>query len=269
MSRLQRRATTLGALALVGVLTACGALESPSASPGATPTPRATLTIAPVPTPIPNMGAVQQALRSPDQVDIVIFSDSTADEPTEWPALWADAMADDHAVTLHRWINSSKRYQPKKLSTTGPIRQVWNCSVSGWRASHFFNRVEQCMPEPPELVIVSLGHNNNSAPHQVIDQLEILIGRIRYVSPTEVPVVITLQNPVTTRERQPAADQINKDERAWATEHGYPIIDVEGAFKESDQGVAALLKEDGLHPSEAGSVVWVETVIKTLTPEGA
>ncbi len=236
-----------------------------AATPAA-PTPAGTASGAPAPASVPTLFAVQTLLNSPTELDIAVFGDSTGDEMTEWPALWATEMSSDHAVTLNRWITSSGRYEERVLSGDGPHRTVWNCSVSGWKPSNFYDHVDDCLPEAPDVVVISLGHNNNSDPTQALPQLQTLLGLVRDQATPDVPIVITMQNQVTTPERLPAADEVTRLIAEWAIEEKYPIIDVYHAFTDAPGGAGPLLKPDGLHPNEAGSVLWADTVVETLTP---
>lgn len=256
---MRRSRILLLGLTVTTVLVGCGSPQEPGSTGSAPSGPKGAVL---------GMAEVQELLAGAEDLDIVIFSDSTADEVTEWPALWAQEMSTDHAVTLSRWLRGPEQYQSTSLSTHGPGRAVWSCSVSGWKPLNFYEFVEDCMPEPAELVILSLGHNNNSEPGQAVPQLTELVGRVQAASPDPVPVVVTVQNPVTLPDRLPAADQVTEEVRGWATDQGYPVIDVHQAFQDSPEDLSTLLK-DGLHPSEAGSVLWADTVVDTLTPAPA
>lgn len=269
----QSMRAAIGTCLVALLLAACGGQATAPVTPSSasssvsTPaSPKPTLTIAPVPTPIPGMSEVHSLLRSSEDLDIVIVSDSTADELSEWPALWGQEMSADHAVTLNRWISSRSEYQPNPISVDGPSRQIWNCAVSGWRPENFYYMIEGCLPADPSFVIISLGHNNNSDPTQAVPQLEVLLGRIRYLTPTEVPIVITLQNPETAPARIANAEAVIEAQREWAQANDYPIIDAYDAFMNAPHTVDVYLKSDGLHPNEAGSQLWAATVIETLTP---
>ncbi len=80
-------------------------------------------------------------------------------------------------------------------------------------------------------------------------------------------ILIHTQNP----ERDPRA--INRRTRhairraqlmAWASRRGLGVIDVYGAFEADPRGVAALIYADGLHPNQAGSLVWRDLVLATI-----
>lgn len=250
-------ATGLAAMLLTGCAGA-GGDTTPTPSPSATPTV----------TPIPGrpLEEVREILLEADSVDVAIFGDSTGDEMTEWPALWAQSMTADRAVTLNRWLNGPSTYEKRELSTEGAAWTVWNCSVSGWKPANFTEIVDDCLPQGADVVVISLGHNNNSDPTQALPQLEALLGLIREHTSEEVPVVMTVQNPVTTPERLPAADEVSTSIAEWASAHHYPVIDAYRAFVDAPGGPAGLLKDDGLHPNEKGSQVWAEAVSETLTP---
>ncbi|MDO5533389.1 MAG: SGNH/GDSL hydrolase family protein [Propionibacteriaceae bacterium] len=247
------------------LLTGCGGLgggTTPAPSP--TSTPSATPTVTPVPG--RPLQEIRELLLEADSVNVAIFGDSTGDEMTEWPALWAQSMTSDRAVTLNRWLNGPASYEKRELSTEGASRTLWNCSVSGWKPINFAEVVDDCLPQGADVVVISLGHNNNSDPTQTLPQLEALLGQIREETSEQVPIVITMQNPVTTPERLPAADEVTKNIAEWAIAHRYPVIDAYHAFVDAPGGPEGLLKDDGLHPNERGSQIWADAVTETLTP---
>ena len=204
-----------------------------------------------------SLGAARRALTGPATISVI--GDSTGDAAGEWVDLWAQHLADDgRRVTLHQWATDQYASQPTTYGDGGDREvSIWNAGKPGGTADWAADRLGTVQPERPDLLILSLGHNNR---HTDVDaQLDRLRGDMknRWDDPT-IPTVVILQNPRRHEREAPQAATL-RSIRAWATDHDVPTIDVTSAFADPDRQML-----DDAHPNPAGSEAWATTVADAL-----
>lgn len=195
-----------------------------------------------------------------DDVTLLVVGDSTGDERTEWVALWAARMADEGArVTYRDWVPGEERWTDDPLTLGDGDRHVTivNASQAGARPGYPLAR--RLLPDAADLVLVSFGHNGTR--EQEVAEMRQLLDRLAQDYP-DAPVGVIAQNPALggsaehSRANREAVEQV-------ARARDLPVIDVHGAFV--DHGDVESLLVDDLHPSDAGSRLWAETVHRFLT----
>ncbi len=207
-----------------------------------------------------DLGAAQQVLAGSEPVTMAVLGDSTSNTRTEWVHRWATDLAQDRPVTISHWDESSQDgyVEPDVLSEQGEGSAVtiWSGSQTGAEASYPATVLDQIVPEEPDLAIYNFGHNSTA--DEVAGEFSTLHQAMtdRFGA---VPTVVILQ--------QPQVDDANAEARevveAWANEAGLATIDVAEAFQET--GEPETLLGDTVHPNEAGSELWAETVDEALT----
>ncbi|QQB63381.1 SGNH/GDSL hydrolase family protein [Kytococcus sedentarius] len=195
-----------------------------------------------------------------DDVTLLVVGDSTGDERTEWVALWAARMAGEGAeVTYRDWVPGEERWTDDPLTLGDGDRHVTivNASQAGARPAYPLAR--RLLPDAADLVLVSFGHNGTR--EQEVAEMRQLLDRLAQDYP-DAPVGVIAQNPALggsvehSRANREAVEQV-------ARARDLPVIDVHGAFV--DHGDVESLLVDDLHPSDAGSRLWAETVHRFLT----
>lgn len=200
-------------------------------------------------------------LQSGTPVTVSALGDSTSNTRQEWVHLWAQELAADRPVSISHWDEGAQDgfVQPDVLSATGsgsPVT-IWSGSQGGASAAYPVERLGTTIPESPDLVLLNFGHNHT--PQNARSDFQSLLAAIRDAH-GDVPVVVCLQ--------QPQAGDANAEVREliddWATAEGLATIDIAGAFLA--QGELDDLLEDPVHPNQAGSELWAETVTVALSP---
>jgi hypothetical protein len=230
----------------VAVPAAPPASSSPSPSPSPSAEPEAA-----------TLDDARRALRG--SATLSVIGDSTGDERGEWVELWARRLADDgRQVALHQW--AVDRFEPEPVQGRGEGDEItiWNASLSGGQANWANDQLESVQPERPDLILLSVGHNNLSTNIAgQLDELQRELGR-RWDG-QDIPLVAILQNPGRGEHegRQNATLGVL---RTWAADQGVPTIDVTSAFTDPAKQL-----HDDVHPNERGSRVWADTVADALS----
>lgn len=210
--------------------------------------------------------ATQRLMRKLDaevsDASILVIGDSTGDGSTDWVYRLTEALADDWpewSVDYRLAVDGSSAYSAATSVQVGSGARtltVYNASIPGYHALHFQGTRAgwAIFPLEPDLIFISLGHNEASTPESLIHS--------RMVSLTESvterlsgDVILVAQNPATADENQQVRAQVYRD---IATARGFGFIDVMKAFL--DTGAAPGLTTDGIHPNTAGSTLWAATV---------
>lgn len=113
---------------------------------------------------------VQKMDNSAADTSVLILSDSTGDESTEWPYLYASAMSASYpmyTVELYQWSHESGGYSAPVIVATGlgvRVLRIYNAAYGGSRIEYIvggrFNAGVGAIAGPADLVIVNHGHNH-------------------------------------------------------------------------------------------------------------
>lgn len=234
----------------------------------------------PIPTPEPtaapdltgwgggaSIRSVRETIASSDPLAISVLGDSTGNAGDEWVYLWAEHLAESRAVTFRAWDDAvgGEYGPPLVLSTEGPEMVIWNGSAPGRDAEYPASVIGKMQPEEPDLVIYNFGHNNST--FNLRQELGLTLETVERRWDAAPPSLTILQNPARgdTARRQAATVAALRSDVAPA--FGLPAVDVWAAFEDDGRPLTALVSNaDGLgvHPTLAGSLVWVAAVIEAL-----
>jgi hypothetical protein len=196
---------------------------------------------------------------------IVVVGDSTSDALGEWADLMTRALAARFPrvrVEWSIWEDAGSRYPAATVVQAGDgahgTLRVWNCSV-GSKESHYFlaPNFDSMIPvNQPDLVIINLGHNENSAgPEFWRDDLLALGEWITKTCPDAELSIIT-QNARTDASAAAGAQRRHMTMRI-ARMRGWGCIDTYRRFLRPDGTTKAELLIETLHPNEAGErAIW-------------
>lgn len=213
---------------------------------------------------IPNRKPLDQAchvFKSDGALTISVLGDSTGNDSNEWPAFLAQRMAEDHRVTMLRWNDSTELWDraPLRYGERGSAVRIWNFSAPGRTPSYASMRLKRAVPEPPDLILFSYGHNNN--PGDIEEQYEALFRQLGSLWGKRAATVVILQNPELGLNGASQTEVRATIER-FAARTGVPIIDVAKGFA-AETDLASLMA-DQVHPNERGARLWARTVSSSL-----
>lgn len=203
-------------------------------------------------------------LQREERTVVLVLGDSTGNDWGEWTFRWAGALAETRPTWIAPWNEWAEDgyVEAEPLSGEqageGDLGEVLVLSgqQTGAPAEYAASRIELLVPETPDLVILSLGHNNGVA--DVADGLDATLEALRSQVGEETPVLVTLQQPQVDDQ----AAEVRAAVAAWAQERDLPTIDVAARFLEQDDPNALLV--DAVHPNDTGSQLWAEVVAETL-----
>lgn len=225
---------------------------------------------------VPQTPQFQRLLAKLDNADfdasIVLAGDSTGNETNEWYYRFAQAVAAIYPAwtVLHRlWNDGTGSFDTATTIQTGTGPRTvtfWNGSISGSIATRHaganFDKI--FVDTSPDLILTSYGHNGGSPVLQQVDYYNSLYGPLDRVAP-DVPVIVIGQNPTLSDETMaPKVDTF----RAMAGRRLYGFIDVHSAFKQDGRPLSELLA-DSVHPNDAGSQLWADTVMNAFNASRA
>jgi lysophospholipase L1-like esterase len=206
---------------------------------------------------------VARTLTSTQPYIISILGDSTGNNTGEWVHRLSRRIADTYGrtVTVHDWDIDSGTYESQRIyGDHGAPVTVWNGSAPAKSAQYALQWYPQMAPSPVDLTIINHSHNDPAIAVEGVVQLVDVAYR------NTLPgggVAVTLQNPRTdshAQTRQHVIDTLRGIYSNPAT--GVVLLDVNSAFRAGN--LKDLLRPDGIHPSETGSILWADTVAKGL-----
>jgi len=227
-------------------------------------------TFAPEPTAEPTTPTIESAdlaaaaarLQDPDVgFTMTVLGDSTGNDPDEWVGQLARSLNTDYSRTVlyNGWDAAAGAYAPATLyqgSYSSQPVTIWNGSAAGMGPDYSLANLATLAPQPSDLLIVNHGHNFDG-PNTGSGQEAELVTATAAQWQTTPAVAITLQNPrITTGEKQ---DANLATLASTFADSGYTLVDVASAFR-AQPDLAAVLREDGTHPNEAGQALWIDTV---------
>lgn len=193
---------------------------------------------------------------------LLCISDSTGDGAGEWPDLLARKYAEANplvTVNATTWTDGQSSYPATSQIQAGDgshgTLTVYNCSVASKEPHYFLAPYFDAMiaAVQPDLAIVSLGHNQNSAAAVPFwrDDLLALMESISLACPL-AELVLATQNPRTDAT---AAQQASRRiiTAQVATLRGWGLIDTYRQFLDPNGSVlTGLINVDGIHPNPTG-----------------
>jgi len=212
-----------------------------------------------------DLPSIKTAVATNPTVVISVLGDSTGDAKGEWVDLWAKHLASTASVTVHFWDQRTENWSPNKAfypGAAGRSIEIWNGSQPGAMADYPATRIKVMQPAKPDFMILSFGHNGSTS--AIGPSLLATTNAVTTQWGGKVPTVAVLQNAAG----EPRTAQTNNNQAAlklWATNNGVPVIDVRAAF-DAVPDITTVLKDDetGVHPNDAGSQIWADTVITAL-----
>ena len=195
--------------------------------------------------------------------NMIVLSDSTANETTEWVYLLAQLIATDFpAVTVQYrlWDTGTSNYGSTTTIQTGSgaaTLTIWNASISGATAlrfsgADFVSGVRPAsMGADPDLVILSYGHNGGAAIETQISMTGTMAALVNRFMPF-CPIILMGENPVTTDSTM--TDKVRVF-RSLAAEQNFGWIDVHAYFIQYAVPLSSYYV-DTIHPNAAGSALW-------------
>lgn len=240
---------------IVGTFVAMGREAPPSTE--ATPYIRATISAEPVDK--PDLVALGSRLQGPEPMTVAVVGDSTGNAPDEWVYLFGQRLAGrGRTVIIHDWDVDQNAYTTE--TTLGPIGgaalEIWNGSASGKNAQYSADNWKTLVPQPPDLVIFSHGHNQSDASQAVAG----MGGLMNKLSPA-VPRVIVLQNPRADEYADRQAGIVSELRDQFGSDRSpVALIDVYSAFEKTGDLPAFLNAQDQFHPNLPGEQLWEQTV---------
>ena len=136
----------------------------------------------------------------------------------------------------------------------GDPLDIWNLSYQGVDAD--YPERMGALPEP-DVVLVNVGHDRSP---RAVERAVLVTTEAVGERWGDVPTALILQNPSTgddERQQARAMDRLT----TVATETGYPVVDVYGAFEQADE--QALINDES-RPTEEGSRLWADVVGEAL-----
>lgn len=195
--------------------------------------------------------------------NMIVLSDSTANETTEWVYLLAQLLATDFpafTVQYRLWDTGTSNYGAATTIQTGSgaaTLTVWNASIAGANALRFSGADFVAGVRPasigadPDLVILSYGHNGGAAIETQISMTGTMAAMVNRFMPF-CPIILMGENPVTTDSTMTAKVRVF---RSLAAEQNFGWIDVHAYFIQYAVPLANYYV-DTIHPNAAGSALW-------------
>lgn len=216
-----------------------------------------------------DVASVDAALASGRPYEINVLGDSTGNNDNEWVHLIARRIANNYgrAVTVHDWSLDTNAYVSEVTYGVGAPVTIWNGSAPGRGADYSAQQFPAIAPEPPDVTIISHGHNN---PNGAVRNITALIN-LAYTSGTRGVVVLT-QNPILPNSIAGPPERAELEANTFREinttfnnpSNGTVVIDVFSAFPTGPELEGLLVAGDGVHPNAAGEQLWADTVAAGL-----
>lgn len=204
---------------------------------------------------------------------ILIPSDSTANEPSEWARRFGVGLGLRYPRwTIHErlWNDTTLVYDAAtaiQSGTNGRTLTVYLCAVAGATTAYFTGAKFQPAigAVDADLVILSMGHNEGSFAPLWWPQYTAFVESIAEAQQGASMVLIG-QNPAMANNYQAERAELYRE---IAATRGFGFIDVHKAFTDTGNVAAFLNSVDKLHPNDAGSQLWADTVLAAFRPTPA
>lgn len=163
--------------------------------------------------------------RDGDPVDVVVLGDDTSNLRSEWVQLWGQGVAGSRQVTVVQWAEVIDIHyaEPDVLSDDGeggPLT-IWSASRTGGDIESVTQRLELFLEPDPDLVVISLGANNDDA-GEAVQQMEDLVDDLAdRIGGTQVALM--------RQGEGGASDDVDQALADWAQAHDLFVIDARSA----------------------------------------
>lgn len=203
--------------------------------------------------------------RGVEDATFLLISDSTGTS-TYWSPTFFNALAalfPAYTVTLRYWNNTTFQYGSPSTLQTGSgsfTLNIYNCSISGANTATFLDQYfeDRIAEVLPDYVMISMGHNENpTAANWGPQYLELLVS-VQQACP-QASLCLIAQNPATADQNQELRAAVYGE---LAQLYGCGFLDICQIFNEN--GGAAVLTTDGVHPNAAGSALWAAETLKAF-----
>lgn len=170
---------------------------------------------------------VAQILAADDDeaVDVVVLGDDTSNLRSEWVHLWGQELSATREVTVVHWSEmiDIQYAEPDVLSQTGEggALTIWSGSRAGADIESVTQRLGLFLEPEPDLVLLSLGANNDDA-DEAVQQMQSLVDELQGRL-ADTPVALVRQG------AGGASDEVDQALSDWADGQGLFVIDARTA----------------------------------------
>lgn len=208
-------------------------------------------------------GSVAQARPPPPQhwqpdIDALVAGDSAQPPP-------------QHGVLF---VGSSSIRMWTTLATDFPGVPVINRGFGGSAiADSTFYADRIVIPYHPRVIVMYAGDNDiaeGDTPRQVLDEFKAFVARVRRGLPDVAIAYISIKPSIARFAMWPQMREANRLVSEWSrTQSRVAFVDAASKMLDADgKPRAALLREDGLHMTQAGYAVWIEALEPVLARHG-
>lgn len=208
-------------------------------------------------------------------VPVMIGSDSTGNEPGEWPRLMADwfaSMAPTHGVEIRYWDDGAADWGAYSVIQAGSGDHsilIDVCAVAGKNSYYLQGAMEPAIFERGDyvLAILNYGHNlgTDAREAQMFDECLIAAAHMQWRAPYAA-IFVTAQNPRTSEGGALQSAAAAATWRKIADLTGCALIDVWTRFMANPNFIADWMADE-THPNNAGqSGPWLDAVKAALAP---
>lgn len=205
---------------------------------------------------------------------ILVNSDSTGDGVGRWPQLLPAALATQYpnAAVYHRqWDDANKRWPDYTViqsgSGSGGAIYINNGAVTGSQPMYMLgSRFVDYVSVGADLLIINHGYNLNatywpSVATCIAEYEQLVESVLQCTGP--IPVIVVAQSP-----GNPVVNDLKIGaSRRFGSLIGAPVADVGKAFY--DAGNLPALYSDALHPSAAGSAIYLAQILSAMSSAAA
>lgn len=214
----------------------------------------------------PTGQALEQLRDSEEQWTLAVLGDSTGDESDEWVHILTKRLAEEtgRPAVIHDWSIDDERYDDTtEIRGKGEPIVVWNGSAHGQTAVYSLRHRSDMVPERPDMVIISHGHNHQDSA-AAVDEIGNLARWARTTWQEPPALAVTFQNPRLDNFENRQNATVGNLRKAWANKQNAATIDVFAAYRDTGDP-AGLLDSDRLHPNDDGEQLWADTAWEALS----
>jgi hypothetical protein len=210
--------------------------------------------------------------RGLENVVLTILGDSTGNATTEWVYLlgqWLATHYPAYTVLYRLWNDTTQGYDAVVTLQTGTGSKtltIYNGSMPGGGGDYSTPRLAIQVPVAPHAIIMSYGRNSSASTART--QNYPLVRAIRESFPNAA-LVLTAQNPRATTETDYAGNNSRQQSNIdLAQGEGLGLINVFQRYLDNPTYSTDWVLPDGIHTTDAGSLIWRDEVIKHFRDDG-